>query len=188
MADPVIFASGKSFDAWLLRDGNEASEIWLRLAKKAAHEQTLNYAQALEVALCHGWIDGVKKPDSGEHFLQRFTPRKFSSPWSKINREKAEAMIAQGRMREGGLAAISKAKANGTWDRAYAGSATIDIPEDFAAALKRNKAASTFFDRLDRQNRYAVLHRIGAVKKAETRARKIAQFLEMLAKGEKLYP
>ena len=91
-------------------------------------------------------------------------------------------------MQEGGLAAISKAKANGTWDRAYAGSATIDIPEDFAAALKKNKAARTFFDRLDRQNRYAVLYRIGAVKKAETRARKIAQFLEMLAKGEKLYP
>lgn len=188
MADPIIFASGESFHAWLLRHGTDASEIWLRLAKKAASEQTLNYAQALEVALCHCWIDGVKKPDRDEHFLQRFTPRRASSSWSKINREKAEALIAQGRMGEGGSAVISKAKANGTWDRAYAGSATIDVPEDFVVALKHNKAAAAFFGKLDRQNRYAVLYRIGAVKKAETRARKIIQFVEMLAKGEKFYP
>ena len=188
MADPVIFVSSEALDGWLLRHGSDASEIWLRLAKKAAREQTMNYAQALEVALCHGWIDGVKKPDSEEHFLQRFTPRKASSPWSKINREKAEALIAQGRVREGGLDAVAQAKANGTWDKAYAGSATIDVPEDFAAALKRNKAAGAFFNGLDRQNRYAVLYRIGAVKTAETRARKIAQFVEMLAMGEKLHP
>jgi uncharacterized protein YdeI (YjbR/CyaY-like superfamily) len=188
LADRVIFASSEAFDVWLVRHGSNASEIWLRLAKKAASEQTLNYAQALEVALCHGWIDGVKKPDSDEHFLQRFTPRKASSPWSKINREKAEALIAQGRVREGGLDAVAQAKANGTWDKAYAGSATIGIPEDFAAALKCNKAADAFFNKLDRQNRYAVLYRIGVVKKAETRARKIAQFVEMLAKGEKLHP
>jgi len=101
--------------------------------------------QAPEVALCHGWIDGVKKPDSGERFLQRFRPLKVSSPWSWINREKAEALIAQGRMREGGLAAMSKAKAAGTWDKAYAGSALIDVPEDFVVALKRYKTAAAFF-------------------------------------------
>ena len=188
MADPLIFATPEAFEAWLLKHGQTETELLLRLAKKGARDPTLNYAQALDVALCHGWIDGVKRPDSDEHFIQRFTPRKALSPWSKINRDKAEALIKSGQMREEGLAAIAQAKANGKWDKAYAGSASIAVPDDLAAALKRNAAANAFFKKLDRQNRYAILYRIGTVKKAETRARKIAQFVTMLAKGEKLYP
>ena len=188
MAEPVIFTTPQAFADWLLQHGAAEKEIWLRLAKQNAVEKTLNYAQALEIALCHGWIDGVKKPDSAQHFLQRFTPRKASSPWSKINRDKVEALIAAGLMREGGMAAIANAKANGAWEKAYAGSATIELPDDLASALRKNKAAQAFFEQLDRQNRYAILYRIGAVKKAETRARKIAQYTEMLARGEKIHP
>ncbi|MDE2384982.1 MAG: YdeI/OmpD-associated family protein [Alphaproteobacteria bacterium] len=188
MVDAVTFASPEAFEAWLEAHGQSETAIWLRLAKKAADVQSLTYAQALDVALCHGWIDGVKRADTAQHFLQRFTPRKASSPWSKINRDKAEELVKSGRMTDAGRAAIAQAKASGAWAKAYQGSATISVPEDLALALRDNPAAATFFESLNRQNRYAVLYRIGAVKKAETRARKIAEFVSMLARGEKLHP
>jgi len=184
----VLFESDEMFDLWLMQHGSSATEIWLKLVKKSAVMQTLNYAQALDVALCHGWIDGVKAAHDDEHFLQRFTPRKATSSWSKINCVKVADLEKAKRMREGGIAAVAQAKANGQWDKAYAGSASIEIPKDFAVALKANAKAEKFFAGLDRQNRYAFLYRIGAVKKPETRARKIAQFVEKLAQDEKIYP
>jgi uncharacterized protein YdeI (YjbR/CyaY-like superfamily) len=188
MTDSVLFETSDDFETWLDQNGKSAPDIWLRLAKKAAARQTLTYAQALDVALCHGWIDGVKKALDETHFLQRFTPRKAESLWSKINCEKVGALQQAGRMREAGMAAVALAKANGAWDRAYSGSASITLPDDFSLALQANVAAEKFFAGLDRQNRYAFLYRIGSVKKSETRARKIARYVAMLAKGEKLHP
>lgn len=188
MVDAVLFKNAEAFEFWLEQHGKSKTEIWLKLAKTPAAEQSLNYAQALDVALCHGWIDGVKKALDREHFLQRFSPRKATSGWSKINCDKIEQLQKAGRMREAGLAAVTQAKASGTWDKAYAGSASIEVPEDFAAALSGNAKAEAFFATLNRQNRYAFLYRVGTVKKAETRQRKIAQYVEMLAKGEKLHP
>jgi uncharacterized protein YdeI (YjbR/CyaY-like superfamily) len=188
MAEPILFSSPEAFEQWLLQHGATEKEIWLKLAKKTAAPQTLNYAQAVEVALCFGWIDGVKKTLDETHFIERFSPRQASSPWSKINKDKIETLSKQGRMREGGLAAVALAKVNGHWDRAYAGSATMEIPQDLALMLKSNPRAAAFFETLNRQNRYAILYRIDAVKKPETRARKIEQFVAMLAKGETIYP
>lgn len=188
MVEPVLFATVEEFSTWLKENGKLENEIWLQLAKKISSQPTLNYRQALDVALCYGWIDGIKKSLSEQHFLQRFTPRKPSSPWSLINRNRAEILIQQGLMQDAGLAEITKAKANGMWERAYAGSATINVPQDFALALSKNVQAKTMFAQLNRQNRYAILYRLNAVKKAETRAKKIEQFVAMLAKGEKLHP
>jgi uncharacterized protein YdeI (YjbR/CyaY-like superfamily) len=188
MVEPVLFSSPEAFEQWLLRHGATEKEIWLKLAKKAALVQTLNYAQAVDVALCFGWIDGVKKSLDETHFIERFSPRQSSSPWSKINCDKIADLAKQGRMREGGLAAVAQAKSNGQWDKAYGGSATMAVPDDLISALHSNQIAAAFFETLNRQNRYAILYRINAVKKAETRARKIEQFVAMLAKGEILYP
>ena len=188
MIEAALFITPDAFDNWLTKNGHVEKEIWLRLSKKSAKPQTLNYQQALTVALCWGWIDGVKQADSDEHFLQRFTPRKPSSSWSLINRTKAEELIEQGKMNSAGLAEIEKAKANGLWDKAYAGSASIEVPDDLQKALEANTKAAAQFKTLNRQNRFAILYRIGNVKRAETRAKKIKDFVAMLARGEKLYP
>ncbi len=188
MSEAFLFATPDEFENWLAKNSHIEKEIWLRLSKKSAKPQTLNYQQALIVALCWGWIDGVKHSDTDEHFLQRFTPRKPSSPWSLINRKKAEELIEQGKMRASGLAEIDKAKANGLWEKAYAGSASIEVPDDLQKALEANPKAAAHFKTLDRQNRFAILYRIGNVKRAETRAKKIKDFVEMLARGEKPHP
>ncbi len=188
IAKAILFADGAAFDLWLREHHDSANKIWLKLAKKAAVVQTLNYAQALDIALCHGWIDGIKKPLTDVHFLQRFTPRQKNSPWSVINRNKVAALQKAGRMQQGGLEAVAQAKLSGMWDKAYAGSSSIEVPSDFTAALNSAPKAKAFFEQLNRQNRYSILYRIGAVKKPETRARKIVQFVAMLEKGEKLYP
>jgi uncharacterized protein YdeI (YjbR/CyaY-like superfamily) len=186
---PVVLLDGPaSWDAWLDEHGTASPGVWLRIAKKGAELRTCTYAQALEVALTHGWIDGQKKTYDGASFIQKFTPRGPRSMWSQINRDKAEALIRDGRMNPGGLAAVERAKANGQWDAAYESFGTATVPADLQAALDANPAAKAFFEALDRQNRYAVLFRIHNVKKAETRARKIEQFVAMLAKGETLYP
>jgi len=162
--------------------------VWLRLAKKGAEEPTVSYAVALESALCFGWIDGQKRAESEHYWLQRFTPRAAKSIWSKINRAKAEALIASGRMRPGGLLEIDRAKRDGRWDAAYPSASQAVVPDDLQAALDANKKAKASFATLDRQNRYAILFRIQNSKKHETRARKIARFVDMLSNGEKLYP
>jgi uncharacterized protein YdeI (YjbR/CyaY-like superfamily) len=160
----------------------------VRLAKKGSAGQSVTYSEALEVALCFGWIDGQKKGESEAAWLQKFIPRANRSIWSKINRKKALALMEDGRMKPAGLRAIERAKANGSWDAAYDSPSTATVPNDLQAALDKNARAKAFFATLDSQNRYAVLYRIQTVKKAETRSRKILQFIEMLARNEKLHP
>lgn len=182
-----LFKSQQAWAAWLDKSHAQSTGLWLRLAKKGATFASVSYQDALEVALCYGWIDGQKQPESPESWLQRFLPRSNRSLWSKINREKASALIAGGQMQPAGLVAIENAKQNGRWESAYEAPRTSTVPPDFAAALQTNPRALAFFDALDRANRYAILWRIQTVKRPETRARKVKQFLAMLAKGEKIH-
>jgi uncharacterized protein YdeI (YjbR/CyaY-like superfamily) len=161
--------------------------VWLRLAKKASGIRSISYGEALEVALCFGWIDGQKKSADEHYWLQKFTPRSERSMWSKINREKALKLIEAGQMKPAGLKEIERAKANGRWDAAYDSSSKATVPSDFQAALDASARAGSFFATLDSRNRYAILFRIQNVKKAETRARRIEQFIEMLEKHRKIY-
>ena len=178
----------EKWEAWLARNGSASSGVWLRLAKKGAEGPTVSYAEAVESALCFGWIDGRKRAESEHYWLQRFTPRTARSIWSRINRAKAEALVAAGQMRPAGLLEIDRAKRDGRWDAAYPSASNAVVPDDLQAALDANKKAKAFFATIDGRNRYAVLFRIQNSKKHETRARKIARFVEMLAKGEKLHP
>jgi uncharacterized protein YdeI (YjbR/CyaY-like superfamily) len=181
------FDSAQAFAAWL--DGSpDAAGAWLKIAKKGAPRPTISYAAALEVALCFGWIDGQKGAIDEDFWRQRFTPRGRGSRWSKINADTADALIAAGAMRPAGLREVERARADGRWDRAYAGQATIEVPDDLRAALAADDAARAFFETISRVNRYAILYRIASVKKPETRARKVAQYVAMLAAGETIHP
>ena len=184
----ITFATQNAWEDWLERDGSSATGIWLRIAKKGAKEKTVSYAEALESALCFGWIDSQKQAENEHYWRQRFTPRSTKSIWSKINTHKAEALITAGRMRPAGLREIDLAKQDGRWEAAYYSAATSTVPDDLQQALDANKKAKAFFATLNSQNRYAILFRIQNVTKAETRAKKIAQFVAMLANGEKLHP
>ncbi len=183
-----LFKSRKDWAAWLDKNHRTSIGLWLRLAKKSSGLRSVSYQEALEVALCYGWIDGQKKPESDEAWLQRFLPRTNKSLWSKINREKALALIASGEMKPPGLDAIENAKKNGQWEAAYDSPSRSTVQPDLQAALDDNPRAKAFFETIDRTNRYAVLWRIQTVKKAETRARKIEQFIAMLERGEKIHP
>jgi len=176
------------WEAWLERSGSDSSGVWLRLAKEGAEDPTVSYAEALESALCFGWIDGQKRAESEHYWLQRFTPRTTKSIWSKINRAKAQVLIASGQMRPAGLLEIDRAKRDGRWDAAYSSASKAVVPDDLQAALDANKKAKEFLATLNSQNRYAVLFRIQNSKKHGTRANKIAQFVAMLSNGEKVYP
>jgi uncharacterized protein YdeI (YjbR/CyaY-like superfamily) len=188
MTDPrLTFANQEDWETWLERNGSSSSGAWLRLAKKSADQPTVSYAQALESALCYGWIDGKKQAESEHYWLQRFTPRTAKSLWSKINKGKAEALIESGRMRPAGMQEINRAKKDGRWDAAYSPASTATVPEDLQCAFDANPKAEKFFATLNSRNRYAILFRIQNAKKPETRARKIAQFIEMLSNGETLY-
>lgn len=180
--------SQDEWEAWLQSHWDNSSGVWLRFAKKSSGQVTFTYTQALDSALCYGWIDGQKKAESDEFWLQRFSPRTAKSIWSKINTEKAQALVQAGRMRPSGLREIELAQRDGRWERAYTSARNSTVPADLQMALNANKKAQAFFDTLNSQNRYAILFRIQNVKKAETRAKKIAQFIEMLANGEKLHP
>jgi uncharacterized protein YdeI (YjbR/CyaY-like superfamily) len=187
--DPRLrFADAAAFDAWLAEHAGDAAGVWLELGRKGSGVRTVTYDEAIEVALRFGWIDGHKRGAEGDVWLQRFSRRTRTSRWSKINRAKAEALIAAGRMEQGGLAAVEAARADGRWERAYAGARTIEVPADLRAALDDNLTAAAFFETLDSANRYAVLYRVHDAKRPETRARRIAQFVEMLARGETLHP
>lgn len=189
MDNPIVsFKSAQAWTNWLAKHHTSSPGVWLRIAKKGAASPSVTYAGALEAALCYGWIDGQKKPQDAEWWLQRFVPRSPRGIWSRINCDKAEALIAQGRMQPAGLAAIAQAKQNGRWESAYEGSRRSTVPEDLQAALDANPEAKAFFDTLNSANRYAILFRIQTVKKAETRARKIVQFIDMLARQEKIHP
>ena len=182
------FASAQAFWAWLEAEHETADGVWIEFAKKGSGIPTVVYAEAVEAALCFGWIDGqVKKSDEEGFYQQRFTPRRARSRWSQINRDKAERLIASGRMRPAGLAEVERAKADGRWDAAYPSPSKIGVPPDLQEALDANPAAREFFATLKGSNRYAVLYRIHDAKRPETRARRIAQFVEMLARGETVH-
>jgi uncharacterized protein YdeI (YjbR/CyaY-like superfamily) len=182
-----LFKSKQDWADWLERNQGKSSGLWLRLGKKKSGVRSMSYKEALDVALCYGWIDGQKRPEDEKTWLQRFVPRSSKSIWSKLNREKARALIATGEMKGAGLEAIENAKKNGRWEAAYDSPSGATVPGDLQAALDGNAKAKAFFEKLDRANRYAVLWRIQTVKKAETRARKIQEFVGMLERGEKVH-
>jgi uncharacterized protein YdeI (YjbR/CyaY-like superfamily) len=181
------FATQAAWAAWLGKNHRSSEGLWLRLAKKESALRSITYAEALEVALCYGWIDGQKRGESEEAWLQRFLARSPNSVWSRINRDKASALIASGRMKIAGLEAVEAAKMAGRWDSAYDSPKAAKVPEDLKVALDASPRAREFFQSLDAANRYAVLFRIQTVKKMETRARKIREFIEMLERGEKIH-
>ena len=184
----LLFQDQGAWDKWLTRNCARSAGLWLRFAKKGSAIRSLTYAEALDIALCHGWIDGQKRPESADAYLTKFTPRGKRSIWSKINCQKADALVESGRMQPGGHAEIDRAKEDGRWGRAYDSPSNATVPEDFQAALDQNPAAKKFFLTLERRNSYAILFRIQTVKKAETRARKIEEFIAMLKRSEKIHP
>jgi uncharacterized protein YdeI (YjbR/CyaY-like superfamily) len=186
-SEPLRFASQRAFESWLRKHHASSDGVWLLIAKAGADEATLTYAQAVEAALCYGWIDGQKKSLDAQHWLQRFTPRRERSLWSKINRAKAEALMQSGRMQPSGLAQIERAKIDGRWDAAYDGAQSATVPDDLQAALDAQPKARKFFSALDSANRYAVLWRVQTAKKPETRAKRIETLVSMLARGEKIH-
>lgn len=184
----LSFATADEFTEWLANNHDRAPGLWLRIAKKTAETPTLDYAGALEVALCWGWIDGQKKALDDTHWLQRFTPRSTRSKWSRINRDKAEALIASGHMQPPGLAQVEKARNDGRWDAAYEGQRSASVPDDLAAELSKNPTAAARFSKIDSRNRYAILYRIQDAKRPQTRAARIEKYVNMLARGERIYP
>jgi uncharacterized protein YdeI (YjbR/CyaY-like superfamily) len=186
---PIIaFASAAEFDAWLAEQPLTSKGIWLKLAKKGSGVASVSQPEAIECALCHGWIDGQLDKFDTQHWLIRFTPRKPKSKWSEKNRAKALKLIEQGRMPPAGLAEIERARADGRWDTAYASQSTATVPDDLRQALDANPAAQELFNRLDSTNRYAILHRVHTAVQAKTRANRIEKYVAMLAKGETIYP
>jgi uncharacterized protein YdeI (YjbR/CyaY-like superfamily) len=186
---PILpFASARKWDSWLDEHHRTSKGLWLKIAKKGSGIDSLDYAEALDVALCHGWIDGQKGALDDTFWLQRFTPRGPRSKWSKVNVDKALALIESGRMKPAGLAAIEQAQGDGRWEQAYDSQSKATVPEDLQRELDRNPDAAEFFATLDSVNRYAVLYRIHEAKKPETRARRIEKFVAMLERREKLHP
>jgi uncharacterized protein YdeI (YjbR/CyaY-like superfamily) len=185
---PIIgFADEAAFSAWIEEQPEGVVGLWLKLAKKDSRVASLSKAEAIDVALCQGWIDGQLDRYDAACWLIRFTPRKPRSKWSEVNRARALELIADGRMQAAGLAQIEAAKADGRWNDAYAPASRAEVPHDLQIALDANAAAAAFFATLTGANRYAILYRIGAVKRPETRARKIVAFVEMLERGETLH-
>ena len=182
-----LFAGPDALEEWLEVNGAESPGLWLKIAKKGAPEPSVTYAEALELALCFGWIDSQKRGFDETHFLQRFTPRRPRGRWSKLNRENAEVLIEKGRVRPAGLAEIEAAMADGRWEAAYEGQRTAEVPADLQRELDANPAAAEFFASLDGANRYAIIYRLDDAKKQETRERRLKKFLAMLERGEKIH-
>ncbi len=183
----LTFATPDAFEEWLAEHHATARGVWLRFAKKDSGATSINYKQALDVALCWGWIDGQVNRIDETWYRQRFTPRTARSIWSKINVGKVAELIADGRMRPPGLAEVERAKLDGRWDHAYDSPRTATVPDDFAKALARNAKATAFFDSLNSQNRYAILHRIQTATKPEIRQKRITEFVAMLASRKKIH-
>lgn len=182
-----LFSGPTEFEAWLEENHDSSDGLWLKIAKKGVAETSVTYAEALELALCFGWIDSQKRGFDERHFLQRFTPRRPRGRWSRINREKAEDLIAAGTMRPSGLAEVEAAKADGRWEAAYEGQRTAKVPPDLQRELDANPAAAKFFASLDSANRYAILYRLDEAKRPETRERRLRKFVAMLERGEKVH-
>lgn len=188
MAELVV-ADAAAWREWLAAHHDNVAAVWLVLARQGTTRPTsLSYDQALEEALCHGWIDGQAGRRDEHTYRIRFTPRRARSPWSARNVDLATRLIDEGRMRPAGMAEVERARADGRWDAAYPGQASAQVPDDLAAALAAQPRARAMFDILTAQNRYAVLYRVGSAKRADTRARRIAQFVDMLARGETIHP
>jgi len=186
---PIIpFASREAWESWLEEEHAASEGLWLKIAKRGSGIETVTFVEALDVALCYGWIDSQADKVDGNYWLQRFTPRKPRSKWSQVNRGKVARLIEAGRMRPAGLREVERAKADGRWDAAYEPPSTATVPDDLRAELEKNVAAREFFETLNSTNRYAILHRIQDARKPETRARRIAKYVAMLAEGKKLYP
>lgn len=180
----MSFSSAQDFDAWLEKHGAGSPGIYISIAKKGSGIPSVTYAEAVEVALCHGWIDGVRRTLDTQCFLQRFTPRGPRSIWSEINKKKVQELMKAKLMRPAGLATVKVAKVNGQWDKAYAPASTIQVPPDLAAALNKNKKAKAFFNTLKSGSRFAFLHRLHAARKEETRAKRLVLFISMMERGE----
>jgi len=183
---PIIeFKTVKAFETWLIKNHDSSTGFWLKIFKKDSEKKTISYAEALDVALCYGWIDGQKQAHDEQAWLQKFCPRGAKSIWSKKNTEHIERLINEGRMRPAGLEAVEKAKADGRWEKAYDSPSKMTIPEDFLKELSKNKEAEAMFAGLNKTNRFFIGFRLQTAKKQETREKRMREIIEMLAKGEK---
>lgn len=189
-SDPPVlaFTTAAEWESWLASQPVTANGLWLKFAKKASGVPSVSKPEAIDVALCHGWIDGQLKPFDENYWLIRFTPRRARSKWSAINCKRAQALIEEGRMHPAGLAEIEKAKADGRWAAAYDSQGSATVPNDLQQALDENESAKNLFDTLDSANRYAVLYRVQTATKSETRERTIEKLVAMLARGETIHP
>jgi uncharacterized protein YdeI (YjbR/CyaY-like superfamily) len=186
---PVIaFKSQQAWDGWLTSQPADSKGLWLKLAKKSSGISSVSRPEAIDTALCHGWIDGQLDSFDDNYWLIRFTPRQSSSKWSEKNRARALQLVELKRMKPAGLAEIERAKKDGRWSAAYAPQSTAQVPDDLVKALAKNKTAKSFFETLDSTNRYAILHRIHSAKKPETRVARIEKFVAMLIEGKTIYP
>lgn len=185
---PIItFATPAKFEKWLSANHKTATGVWIQFAKKNSGVITLTYDEALEIALCYGWIDGIVRKLDETYYIQKWTPRRPRSVWSSRNTGIVEKLIKNGRMKEAGMLEVERAKADGRWDNAYGSSSTMLPPKDFLDALSKNKKANEFYKTLNKTNTYAISWQINNAKKEETRIRRIKKYVEMMAKGEKLY-
>jgi len=183
----LLFTTPPDFEVWLEENHAESEGFWLKIAKKGSGKTSISYAEGLELALCFGWIDSQKRGLDEKFFLQRFTPRRPRGRWSRINREKVEALLAAEAMRPAGMAEVEAAKADGRWEAAYEGARTAKVPDDLRRELDANEAAREFFATLDSSNRYAIVYRLDDAKKPETRERRLRKFVAMLERGEKIH-
>lgn len=181
----IEFRTSEAFETWLVKNHNNSTGLWLKFFKKDSGIKTISYAEALDVALCYGWIDGQKKAYDEQAYLQKFCPRREKSIWSKINIGHVERLINEGRMRAGGLKAVEKAKADGSWDKAYDSPSKMTIPEDFLKELSKNKKAEEFFQTLNKTNLFSIGFRLQTAKKQETREKRLKEIIEKLTRGEK---
>jgi len=186
---PIIaFATQQDWEEWLKEHHVDTRGVWLKIAKKDAGIPSVSYPEALEEALCYGWIDGQKATFDAQYYLQKFTPRRPKSIWSKVNCDKVAALLALGRMRAAGIRQVELAKADGRWEAAYDSQSKMTVPDDFQQELDNNEKAKEFFNTLNSVNRYAILFRIQTAKKPETRSARISKFIEMLSNNQKIYP
>lgn len=185
--EAIAFPSSIELRKWLERNHADPGGVWLRFSKRGAPVRTISYAEALDQALCFGWIDGQRRPLDSHYWIQKFTPRRPKSGWSKVNTEHAERLIKSGEMTPAGLSAIEAAKKDGRWDTAYDSPANATPPVEFLEALNKNAKAKAFYETLNKANTYAILYRIQTAKKPETKARRIQQYIEMLERHEKFH-
>jgi uncharacterized protein YdeI (YjbR/CyaY-like superfamily) len=183
-----VFKNAAAFETWLDKNHKKAEGVWVKIAKAKTGIASITHPEALDIALCYGWIDGLRRGLDENYFVQKFTPRRLKSVWSVINKNKVAQLIKEGKMKQAGLAAIEDAKKNGQWEKAYHSQANISIPEDLQKALNKNKKAKAFFDKLNSQNRYAILYRIHQAKREETKRKKIDEYVKMLETNKTIYP